>query len=139
MITDVRSRLPDVAVQLFVVVSLTCAYGLVEGNEGTAFRHRAHALLVFIIFAAASQVRPRAPVAGDRSVEVGHQLRPVDVGEGIERRIKAPVTGVDPEEVAKRLPIDDVLVPLKGRCPMELAQLRRPLEPPPCPSAGRRW
>lgn len=63
MITDVRRRLPDVAVQLFVVVSLTCAYGLVEGNEGTAFRHRAHALLVFIIFAAASQVRPRVPVA----------------------------------------------------------------------------
>jgi hypothetical protein len=39
-------------VPLFVATALTLGYGLVEGNEGTAYRHRAQVVVILLAFAA---------------------------------------------------------------------------------------
>lgn len=57
MLASARDRLSEVATLLFVTVAITCAYGLVEGNEGTAYRHRAHTLILFAVFAAGAKAR----------------------------------------------------------------------------------
>ncbi len=57
--SDVRYRLKSTALIVFVSVSITVAYSLVEGNEGTAYRHRAHVLLLAFVFAAGFWARRR--------------------------------------------------------------------------------
>jgi len=55
-----KNRLSHVAAPLFVVLLITISYGIVEGNEGTAYRHRAHALLLYFIFSGAEHAHRRA-------------------------------------------------------------------------------
>lgn len=45
-----KKQVSNVAVPLFVVLMITVAFGIIEGNEGTAYRHRAHAMLLYFIF-----------------------------------------------------------------------------------------
>jgi hypothetical protein len=51
ILADIRARRAEIALPLFVLGTMCIAYALVEGNEGTAYRHRAHALLLFFVFA----------------------------------------------------------------------------------------
>lgn len=44
-----RTKLVRVAPTFFVLVLVTCAYGLVSGNEGTAYRHRAQIMVLFFV------------------------------------------------------------------------------------------
>lgn len=71
--SDVRSRLKSTALIVFVSVSITVAYALVEGNEGTAYRHRAHVLLLAFVFAAGFWARRRERI---RALAVGRQDPP---------------------------------------------------------------
>lgn len=57
---DARRQLKQTALVLFVTLSITVAYALVEGNEGTAYRHRAHVLLLAFVLAAGYWDRRRA-------------------------------------------------------------------------------
>jgi len=43
-------------VPIVLMALLTAAYGLVSGNEGTAFRHRSQVMILMFLFAAAAQV-----------------------------------------------------------------------------------
>ncbi|MBX2810771.1 MAG: hypothetical protein KTR25_03130 [Myxococcales bacterium] len=54
---DIRTRLSTIILPLLTIITLTCAYGLVSGNEGTAFRHRAQIVVITIIFSAAAQTQ----------------------------------------------------------------------------------
>lgn len=56
---DVRRRFSRVVLPLLTIVVFTCAYGLVSGNEGTAFRHRAQVIIIMLVFSAAAQTRSR--------------------------------------------------------------------------------
>lgn len=53
MIKSLRTHLTRMAPTFFVLVLITSAYGLVSGNEGTAYRHRAQVLVLFFVFASA--------------------------------------------------------------------------------------
>ncbi len=57
MAYGVKEHLSRIALPLFAVAIICVAYALVEGNEGTAYRHRAHALLIFFVFAAGEFAR----------------------------------------------------------------------------------
>lgn len=50
---DLRHALSKVAPAFFVLAIVTAAYGLVSGNEGTAYRHRAQVMMIVFIFATA--------------------------------------------------------------------------------------
>ena len=67
MIHGIRNRLSDIALPLSLAVVLCVSYGLVEGNAGTAYRHRAHALLIFFVFAAGDAARRRQQAATSES------------------------------------------------------------------------
>lgn len=58
-----RSDFKTSALLIFVTASIVVAYALVEGNEGTAYRHRAHVLLLAFVFAAGywAERRRRSP------------------------------------------------------------------------------
>ena len=49
--SDLRRNLVKVAPSFFVLVLITAAYGLVSGNEGTAYRHRAQVMVIVFVFA----------------------------------------------------------------------------------------
>ncbi len=49
-----------IALLTFFVLAMVSAYGLVSGNEGTAYRHRAQVMTVLFIFAAGDIARRRA-------------------------------------------------------------------------------
>ena len=51
MVRGLRTAMVKVAPSFFVLVLMTCAYGLVSGNEGTAYRHRAQVMFIFFVFA----------------------------------------------------------------------------------------
>lgn len=51
LIRDLRRNLTRVAPSFFVLLMVTAAYGLVSGNEGTAYRHRAQIVMIVIMFA----------------------------------------------------------------------------------------
>ena len=57
IVRDMRKRFRDVALPLFVLLIMTMAYGLVEGNEGTAFRHRSQVMMIFFVFAGGQHTR----------------------------------------------------------------------------------
>lgn len=57
---ELRRDLRRSALVLFVSVCVTVAYALVEGNEGTAYRHRAHVLLMVFVLAAGAWTRRTA-------------------------------------------------------------------------------
>lgn len=50
LISDISRRFSRVAVVFFTAVLMTGAYGLVSGNEGTAYRHRAQVMLLAFVF-----------------------------------------------------------------------------------------
>jgi hypothetical protein len=54
---EVRRDLPRIALLLFIPAVVTVAYAMVEGNEGTAYRHRAQLMLLVFILTAAWQTR----------------------------------------------------------------------------------
>ena len=56
---DLISRASAVAPSILTIVILTSSYGLVSGNEGTAFRHRAQVVVIVVVLAAARQVSKR--------------------------------------------------------------------------------
>ncbi len=57
LVFSLRRYLQDAAGMIFTTMLITLGYGLVSGNGGTAYRHRAQILPVFIIFAASALVR----------------------------------------------------------------------------------
>ncbi len=68
MWTQLSRRFTETALPFFVMTSLTVAYALVSGNEGTAYRHRAQVLMVFFVFAAADGfLRPKTSGVPTRS------------------------------------------------------------------------
>ncbi|MCB9647846.1 MAG: hypothetical protein H6730_14750 [Deltaproteobacteria bacterium] len=62
---DLRKRLTRVAPSFFVLLLVTAGYGLVSGNEGTAYRHRAQIMMIVFVFASSHPVfqrrRPARP------------------------------------------------------------------------------
>ena len=56
----VHRRFSAVAAPVFAALATTLGYALVEANEGTAFRHRAHVMLILFVFAAGEQARRAA-------------------------------------------------------------------------------
>lgn len=52
MARDLRVMAGRIALPATICVLLTMAYGLVEGNEGTAYRHRAQVMILLFIFSA---------------------------------------------------------------------------------------
>lgn len=54
-----RTRLSQVATPLMVAAVITMAYGLVSGNEGTAYRHRGQVLLLVFVFSAGDYAERR--------------------------------------------------------------------------------
>ena len=59
-----RRRFAAAAPLAFFAGLATLSYALVEGNLGTAYRHRAQVLILFLIFAAVGLVRRRARTSG---------------------------------------------------------------------------
>jgi hypothetical protein len=57
IIYGVKHHLAKIALPLSLTVVICLAYGLVEGNVGTAYRHRAHAVLILLVFAAGDAAR----------------------------------------------------------------------------------
>jgi hypothetical protein len=53
---DLRKNLTRVAPAFFVLLFVTAAYGLVSGNEGTAYRHRAQIIMIVFVFASARRL-----------------------------------------------------------------------------------
>ncbi|MBK8011027.1 MAG: hypothetical protein IPK13_06725 [Deltaproteobacteria bacterium] len=51
MWNGLRTDFAHHALPVFVVWALILSYGLIEGNAGTAYRHRAHAALIIFVFA----------------------------------------------------------------------------------------
>lgn len=51
LIRSARTALVRIALPLSVIIVVCLAYGLVEGNAGTAYRHRAHVMLLMLVFA----------------------------------------------------------------------------------------
>lgn len=66
-----RTDLRTAASLIFVACSIVVAYALVEGNEGTAYRHRAHVLLLAFVLAAGYWTRRAA-----RSTRLERSARP---------------------------------------------------------------
>lgn len=77
-IRGVRKELSRIALPLFVFGIITVIYGLVEGNEGTAYRHRAHAVLIVFIFAAGDYARRRSMVPQGEPSKRPRQLSQVN-------------------------------------------------------------
>jgi hypothetical protein len=71
-LSDIRTRLTDIALPALLIAFMTIAYGLVSGNEGTAFRHRAQVMMLALPFAAAWQCRKRVRAGASR--EFGPQM-----------------------------------------------------------------
>ena len=65
LLRDLRDRIQVIIGPLMVVAVLTCAYGLVSGNEGTAFRHRAQIAVIVLVFSSAWQRRQRQTAVVD--------------------------------------------------------------------------
>lgn len=59
IVHSIRTDIRRVALPLSLVAVMCTAYGLIEGNAGTAYRHRAHAVLIFLMFAAGDFARKR--------------------------------------------------------------------------------
>lgn len=57
---EARRNLAAIATPWLVCMLVTMAYGIVSGNEGTAYRHRAQVMVVLFMFTAVYQVRDRA-------------------------------------------------------------------------------
>ena len=57
IMTSIRSDISRMALLVFVIALVTGAYGLVSGNEGTAYRHRAQVMLPLFVLAAGWYVR----------------------------------------------------------------------------------
>jgi hypothetical protein len=66
-----RISLQRVAAPVLVALTITVAYGLVEGNIGTAMRHRAQSLILIFPFVGAEWARRQA-----RGVSAGRDLLP---------------------------------------------------------------
>lgn len=64
LIRDLRRNLTRVAPSFFVLLMVTAAYGLVSGNEGTAYRHRAQIIMIVIMFASSHSVFQRRGSGG---------------------------------------------------------------------------
>ncbi len=64
VVGDLGTAANRVALPVAMVLVLTTAYGLVSGNEGTAFRHRAQVVVIVLVFAAAHQVRASVRASG---------------------------------------------------------------------------
>ena len=62
---DVRTNVSKIAAPLLVLLVSVAAYGLVSGNEGTAYRHRAQLMPIVFVFAAADIVRRRRQKASE--------------------------------------------------------------------------
>jgi hypothetical protein len=56
---SIRHELARVALPVALLLIICVAYGLVEGNAGTAYRHRAHATLIFLMFAGGDFAKKR--------------------------------------------------------------------------------
>lgn len=65
VVFSIRFQLARVALPLALALVISVGYGLVEGNAGTAYRHRAHATLIFLMFAAGDMARKRAERGND--------------------------------------------------------------------------
>lgn len=63
IVRNVRTNFGRVAPSFFVLLLITGAYGLVSGNEGTAYRHRAQVMMIFFVFASAMPMFGRRPSA----------------------------------------------------------------------------
>ncbi len=53
---NMRTHLVRIAPTFFVLVFITCAYGVVSGNEGTAYRHRAQVMVLFLVLVSSRPV-----------------------------------------------------------------------------------
>ena len=71
LVLSVRKYLNDAAGLIFPTLLITLAYGLVSGNEGTAYRHRAQIVPICLIFAAASLCRSYGMARGRARKETG--------------------------------------------------------------------
>jgi hypothetical protein len=52
LLYDARTRLTRAGLMLVTPIVMVPIYGLIEGNEGTAYRHRAQVMLLFFVLAA---------------------------------------------------------------------------------------
>lgn len=52
LLHDARTRLTRAGLMLVTPIVMVPIYGLIEGNEGTAYRHRAQVMLLFFVLAA---------------------------------------------------------------------------------------
>lgn len=76
---EARGNLKRSALLIFVASSVTVAYALVEGNEGTAYRHRAHVLLLVFVLAAGYWARRSAQVVRVPATHANSPLPPVAI------------------------------------------------------------
>ncbi|MBI4822410.1 MAG: hypothetical protein HY791_39485 [Deltaproteobacteria bacterium] len=65
ILRSVRTRFRHIVLPLMVTLVVTAAYSLVEGNEGTAYRHRSMVLIFFFVFAAGDYAHKRMSGLGD--------------------------------------------------------------------------
>lgn len=66
IIASIRNNISRSALLVFVLALITGAYGLVSGNEGTAYRHRAQVMLPFLVLAGGWSVRRSRVLTGPR-------------------------------------------------------------------------
>ncbi|MBI2372487.1 MAG: hypothetical protein HYV07_00675 [Deltaproteobacteria bacterium] len=59
ILRSIRTRFSHVVLPLMVTLVVTAAYSLVEGNEGTAYRHRSMVLIFYFVFAAGDYAHRR--------------------------------------------------------------------------------
>lgn len=73
---DVTRRPTQVVLPALTALLITCAYGLVSGNEGTAFRHRAQVVVIVLVFSSAYQVRRHARLQASHDPAGSESQRP---------------------------------------------------------------
>lgn len=56
LVKNLRNDLVRIAPTFFVLIFITCAYGVVSGNEGTAYRHRAQVMVLFFVLVSSRPV-----------------------------------------------------------------------------------
>lgn len=74
LVGALRERFAQALPVVTLALCLTVSYALVEGNLGTAYRHRAQVLVLFLIFAGAGLARRRARAAARRQAGPGPPL-----------------------------------------------------------------
>jgi hypothetical protein len=82
MWTGAKESFSRVAGPIFIAIIITTAYSLIEGNIGTALRHRAQTMLLFFVFSGAEWAR-RSARARQPALPAGNAALALDKHVGV--------------------------------------------------------